>query len=167
MTEKDFTDHAAAFRGLALKHCRAYVGVDDAEDIAQDTMLRLWALRAELPPADKVAGLVVTMARQKAIDHLRRQHTVPVSALPQAPKEDRLQEAPDRQLEDDENERWLKRHMQRLPSTEYMVLHLRQVEQKSTEEIAAILGITGDSVRVALSRARRKLFTQLQKQQKR
>ena len=48
--------------------------------------------------------------------------------------------------------------MQALPSTEYQVLHLRQVERKTDQQIAAILGIGNASVPTLLSRARRKLM---------
>ena len=57
-----------------------------------------------------------------------------------------------------DDERWLEQRMQALPSTEYQVLHLRQVERKTDQQIAAILGIGIASVPTLLSRARRKLM---------
>ena len=58
----------------------------------------------------------------------------------------------------DEDEDWLLRKLASLPTRQYMVLRLRQVERKSAEEIAAIMGITEGAVRVVLSRARARMM---------
>ena len=70
---------------------------------------------------------------------------------------------PDVVLENAENERWFESKCRSLPSTEYRVLNLRQVERRSDEEIAAILGIGVASVPTLLSRARRKLLEAVRK----
>lgn len=99
------------------------------------------------------------MARRLSIDHLRRRRTVALdtvtTALPQG-------EQPDTTLENKELEAWLEAQMQQLPTTEHTILRLRQVERKSTEEIAAIVGISPASVAPLLSRARRKLLAKIQ-----
>ena len=41
------------------------------------------------------------------------------------------------------------------------MLHLRQVERKTDQEIASILGISASSVPTLLSRARRKLLADI------
>jgi len=43
------------------------------------------------------------------------------------------------------------------------VLYLRQVEKKSSEEIAQIVGITPESVSVLLSRARKQMLQEIRK----
>ena len=50
-----------------------------------------------------------------------------------------------------------------LPSTQYQVLHLRQVEKKSMEEIAGIIGITPASAATILSRARQRMLTEIRR----
>lgn len=50
-----------------------------------------------------------------------------------------------------------------LPSKEYQILKLRQVEQKTNEEIAKLLGIEKTSVATLLSRARIKILKEFQK----
>lgn len=70
---------------------------------------------------------------------------------------------PDAMLESAENDRWLGMQIGRLPSGEHAVLHLRQVEHKTTEEIAAIVGISPGSVPTLLARARRKLMEEIRK----
>ncbi len=49
----------------------------------------------------------------------------------------------------------------RLPDAYRIVLHLRDIEEKSTEETAGILGITRNAVKIRLHRARQALRTLL------
>lgn len=163
MTEKEFTDMATSLRGLALKHARTYVGADEAEDIAQDTMLRLWSLRDGMATEANANRLAVTITRHLAIDRLRKQRTVSLETLQDMQLNGKDAE-PDIAMEDEQNEQWLRNQMKNLPQNEYLVLRLRQVEQKSNDEIAAILGIKPASVPVLLSRARHKLLDALNKQ---
>ena len=70
---------------------------------------------------------------------------------------------PDAMLENAENEHWLDIQLDRLPTKEHAVLHLRQVEHKSTVEIAAIVGICPASVPTLLARARRRLLEEMKR----
>ena len=96
------------------------------------------------------------MAWQRCADVWRRCRTVPIDSG-QAVADDRTA-APDAHLEQADNEEWLHRRLASLPSMQYQVLRLRQVEQKSHAEIAAILGTTPHSVATLLSRARQQLL---------
>ena len=68
---------------------------------------------------------------------------------------------PESQLEWKENEQWLRQRIEQLPPREMQVMRLRQTEHRTNEQIAAILGISKDSVVTMLSSARRKLFNQI------
>lgn len=164
MTDKEFTDIATELRMLALRKGRSYpLDSDEAEDIAQDTMLRLWALRGKVKSAAHARGLAVCIAAHQSVDKLRSKRTVSLCSPCQEPSEG---STPDTTLEEKANEEWLEAALQKLPSTEYQVLHLRQVERKGTEEIAAILGVTPQSVATLLSRARRRLMEEIRKRNK-
>lgn len=163
MTDKEFTDIAPELRRLALqKGSRYALSTDSADDIAQDTMLKLWAIRRNVRSGTHARGLAVQIAAHLAVDLLRHRRTMPTA--------DELTDniggeadSPEARLEAKSNDEWLERQLQRLPTMEYQVLHLRQVEQKEKEEIAAILGITPQSVATLLSRARRKLMERIRK----
>lgn len=143
---------------------------DDAEDVAQDVLLKLWSLRADLASGSgqadggsaqgRIEALAYVAARNLSLDRQRKKHTV---AMPDRPVLDDRTAQPDTLLEIADNERWLARRMAALPSTEYHVLHLRQVERRTDAEIAAILGIGVGSVPTLLSRARRKLMEAMRK----
>lgn len=48
-----------------------------AEDLVQDTFLRLWERRAQLPPSSLLHGYVVRTGRNLAIDFRRRERIAP------------------------------------------------------------------------------------------
>ena len=155
MKDKEFEHIAPVLRQRSVDTARSLgLDADDAEDVAQDALLRLWSLRGELK-MERVEALVVTVARNLSIDIHRRRRTVPMDSRPII---DELHTQPDTLMEVADDERWLEQRMQALPSTEYQVLHLRQVECKTDQQIAAILGIGIASVPTLLSRARRKLM---------
>ncbi|MFC0646691.1 RNA polymerase sigma factor [Cellulomonas phragmiteti] len=79
MTEP-FEDVVRVHGGTVLRVCRAVLGARDAEDAWSETFLA--ALRAwpDLPVGTNVEAWLVTVARRKAIDEVRRRarHAVPV-----------------------------------------------------------------------------------------
>lgn len=136
-------------RNIAQGYARRYLArADDADDAASDAMLRLWAVHDSLRDTAHAARLAAVIARNVAIDMLRRQHPTSISG-DEAHTSWLLQQesdnnTPESQLEWKEDEQWL-----------------RQTEHRTNEQIAAILGISKDSVATMLSSARRKLFNQI------
>ena len=100
---------ARTWREKALSVSRHYgAGIEEAEDIAQDVMLRLWQMQKE-------------------------------------------------------DDKWLSAKLQQLPTTQRTLLYMRQVERKSHEEIATLLGIETTSVSTLLARARRTLLEEIKR----
>ena len=132
---------------------------EDAEDIAQDVMLRLWGLNGQLGDANRMKASVVIIAKRACIDRWRttHQHREISDAMPIA-DEDSLHD----RLEYAELEQWLNDEIDRLPSTSAMVLRMRQLS-----EIANILGIRQASVSTLLSRARHELLNKLKRRNQR
>ncbi len=161
MEQKEFEHNAERVRQRLLEVVRSQgLSSSEADDVAQDTMLKLWALRELLDDGSMMTGMGVRIARRLAIDFLRRQNTVPIEGKTFI---DSANSMPDRRLEDADEEEWLRKRLARLPQTEYEILRLRQVEGRSNSEIAAILGIGKDSVVTLLSRARHKLMNDIKR----
>ncbi len=161
MEQKEFEHNAERVRQRLLEVVRSQgLSSSEADDVAQDTMLKLWALRELLDDGSMMTGMGVRIARRLAIDFLRRQNTVPIEGKTFAASPNSM---PDRRLEDADEEEWLQKRLARLPQTEYEILRLRQVEGRSNSEIAAILGIGKDSVVTLLSRARHKLMNDIKR----
>ncbi len=129
-------------------------GKDEAEDIAQDVMLRLWQMHDELDRYHSVEALTTLMARHTLINHYRRRKTEPLVEASIAS----LATSPHELLEMKEDDQWLSKRLEQLPTTQRTLIYLRQVERRSHEEIARLLGIETTSVSTLLARARRSLL---------
>jgi RNA polymerase sigma-70 factor (ECF subfamily) len=70
----------AAFRELYARHNRQVLAFAfhlthsavDAEDILQDTFLKLWSGREQLPDIERFDNYIFMIARNRTVDHLRR-----------------------------------------------------------------------------------------------
>lgn len=163
MTDKEFTDAAVRLRQIAVAKVRAFSLYDaDVEDAAQNTLLKLWALREGIPSTDRACRLSAFIARHLAIDLLRSHHTVPLEGLA-SDKEPRHGSSPHSDMEEMENDEWLRQQLAGLPPAELLVLNMRRLERKSNKEIADILGISPHSVATLLSRARGKMVEAVRK----
>ncbi len=151
---------ARTWREKALNVSRHYgAGKDEAEDIAQDVMLRLWQMHDELEQYRSVEAIVSLMARHLLRNHQRRKTS---EALDEAMIVS-LTTSPQEILEMKEDDKWLSAKLQQLPTTQRTLLYMRQVERKSHEEIATLLGIETTSVSTQLARARRTLLEEIKR----
>jgi RNA polymerase sigma-70 factor (ECF subfamily) len=127
----------------------ARVSARDANDIVQDTFGDAWAkLRSIRDPA-AFPGWLLTMARNRAIDHARKQR--PISEI------DDLAIDPPPHVE----AAAALRALRELPDTYCETMMMRLVEGLSGPEIAARTGMTPESVRVHLHRGMKLLRERL------
>lgn len=165
MEQKEFEHIAPELRQRALNISKGYsLNADESDDIAQDALLKLWTLHSEIAEKKNAEALTISITRHLCIDHFRKQKKV--SLLDIRPVVDEQKPNPHEQLEVADNEEWLEKKLQSLPSMEYQVIYLRQTEQKSNAEISALLGIGINSVATLLSRARKKLLQEIIKKDK-
>ena len=164
MERSAFEQDARSWRQKALEVSRHYgAGAEEAEDIAQDVMLRLWQMHDELDRYDSVEALVALMAKHQLRNHQRRK---PSETLDEAIVVS-LNTSPHEELESKENDEWLSAKLQQLPTTQRTLLYMRQVERRSHEEIARLLGIEITSVSTLLARARRTLLEEIKRRNQR
>ena len=163
MEKSAFEHMARTWREKALSVSIHYgAGRDEAEDIAQDVMLRLWQMHDELERYKSVEAIVALMSRHLLRNHQRRK---PVEELSEAITVS-LAVSPHEELETKENEQWLTARLEQLPTTQRTLLYLRQVERRSHDEIATLLGIEPTSVSTLLARARRTLLEEIKQRNK-
>ena len=134
---------AAATRGFA----RAGQGTSDVEDIVQETLLAIHLKRHTWDMSQPLMPWVVTIARHKLIDHLRRRGRridLPVEDFAEtlaAPADRDPTEAGD-----------VERMLGRLGERRREVIRAIAVEDRSITETARRLGMSEGAVRVALHR---------------
>lgn len=170
MDKITYISRATTLRSIAVATALRYVkDADEAEDVAQEVLLKLWeAVCTANEPVSNHEAVVATWAKNLAISHVRARRRHPLLRLfrprddDEAPDETRLPDLPDTQRADtammrNEEERLYCAAMDQLPYVWRTVLCMRQEEEKSFAEIAAILGSTEGSVRGILCKARRRL----------
>lgn len=161
MTQEEFTHTASEMRMKSMTAARRFgYGQDDAEDIAQDVMARLWCLHEQIYDVARLKALVAITTKHICIDKWRvARHHAGTADITPVIDEDTLYD----RLEYAELEQWLYRQIDNLPSTSGTVLRMRQLEHRELKEIADILGIRQTSVSTLLSRARNELLNKLKR----
>ena len=132
----------------------------EAEDIVQDTLIRLWEGRDRLGEINNLSTYALTICRNLALDHKERFENQNIS-LDEA-VHDRLNndKTPDEQLIVQQKHEQVGRIIQQLPEKQRTVIQLRDIEGKNYQEIADITGMTVADVKVSLFRARQTLKQQ-------
>lgn len=137
-----------AYSGPVFAICLGMLGNrHDAEDMAQQTLLKGFVQIRTLRDSERFAPWIVRIARNLCVDVLRtrKRREVPVGP-PDAPA-----------AGDPDEYRRLERALARLQAEYRVPLLLFYFDGRSTQSIAETLGITPANVQTRLSRARRQL----------
>lgn len=136
---------------------RIVLNREEAEDIVQDTLLKLWERRDELEKVANMEAFALTMARNLAIDRKEKMDNQHVSL---DEEEHDLPEGlgnTDSQLMHQETQSFVANIINSLPEKQRTILQLRDIEGKSYKEIAEVLSISESDVKVTLFRARNEM----------
>jgi len=146
--------HADAVYRYALRLAR---DPQQAQDLAQETLLRGWQSRHKLrePAAARVWLLRIATNLQR--DRLR---TARID-LPLVGEEPDRRTGGGRRLEEQENVQRALAALDELPPRQRQVMHLVTIEQLSHDDAAAVLGITATALKASLSAARRQMREKL------
>jgi len=131
----------------------------DAEDVVQDTFLKLWYMRDRLNSYRSVEALAVTMAKNMAIDLIRKRRSEEDWTDGMIMNE-AMAERPDTMLEQSDAIECIRRLIDRLPNLQQSIIRMKDIEGYEINEIAAITGTQEEAVRMNLSRARKKIKEQ-------
>ena len=115
----------------------------EAEDVVQDTMIRVWNKRDEWPQFESIEAYCLTIARNLAIDRSQKMEAQNLQLTSEVRENEQIQ--------------LVHRLVNELPERQRTTMQLRDVEGKSYKEIADILQITEEQVKVTLFRARQKI----------
>ena len=128
----------------------------EAEDVVQDTLIKVWNRRDEWAQFDSIEAYCLTIARNLAIDRSQKMEAPHIGLTPETQEmPDAL--TPDRQLEDSERLKLVHQLENELPEKKRTILQLRDIEGKSYKEIADLLQVTEEQVKVNLFRARQRI----------
>jgi len=131
----------------------------EAEDVVQETMIKVWNRRATWDQIESIEAFCLTICRNQALDKTRRagrqdeslseeyhetaDHSYASNPEEHAMQQDRIQ--------------LIRRLVDNLPEKQRTIVLLRETEGKTYKEIAEVMGITEEQVKVNLFRARQSL----------
>jgi RNA polymerase sigma-70 factor (ECF subfamily) len=127
----------------------------EAEDLAQEAMLRLWRIAPEWRQGEaKVSTWLYRVVTNLATDRLRRRRGVGLDEAPEIP--DGAASALERMIEDDRAQA-LELALAQLPARQRQAVVLRHLEGMSNPEIAAAMEIGVEAVESLTARGKRAL----------
>ena len=126
----------------------------EAEDIVQDTLIKVWNRRSDWEDIDSIEAFSLTICRNLSLDRIKKKENDNnsledvrgVEPLSSSNPQDRMIQADRVNL--------IRQIVDSLPEKQRSCMQLRDFEGKSYKEIAVILDITEEQVKVNIFRAR-------------
>ena len=128
----------------------------EAEDVVQDTLLKVWEQRNEWEQIDSLEAFALTICRNRALDVTKRagRNNTSLDKIDSVqPSIFNLQSS----IEEREQLSLVRKFMDELPEVQRSIMLLRDIEGKTYQEIAQTLDISETQVKVYLHRARTKI----------
>lgn len=134
---------------------RITLNTQEAEDVVQDTLLKLWDRREQLGEINSVEAFAMTMCRNIALDH--RKLTENTNYSLDALDFDRVDNSldPIEKMHRQEQMGQIKNIMATLPEKQRTCMQLRDFEGKSYKDIAEIMNMSEENVKINIFRARK------------
>ena len=126
----------------------------EAEDVVQDTLLKVWECREDWNQINNLEAFAIATCRNRALDVVKRagRDTENLDEMAHFSSQ-----TPHEQLEAREEISLVRRLMDSLPEVQRTIMLLRDIEGKTYQEIAQTLDISETQVNVYLHRARTKI----------
>ena len=128
---------------------------EEAEDVVQETMIKVWNRRDDWEKIESIEAFCLTICRNLAVDRTRRQdnqnqtldtsHETADMSYASNPEEQAVQR---------DRIELVRRLINGLPEKQRSIMQLRDIEGKSYKDIAAILSISEEQVKINIFRAR-------------
>ena len=134
---------------------------DEAKDIVQETMIRAWNNFEKLKNIAKPEAWCMTVTKNLALDSLRSKKRWNLQSNEEEIVLTDVLPTPAAATEMTDTLSQIHEIINELPPKQRQVMHLRDLEGHSYEEICEILEITLNQVKVSLHRARRSVREQL------
>ena len=127
----------------------------EAEDVVQETMIKVWNRRDRWDEIESIEAFCLTICRNIALDKMKKaenqnqslddEHDAPDHSYSSNPAE---------QAEQRDRVELIRRLIDNLPEKQRSVMQLRDFEGKSYKEIAQIMAISEEQVKINIFRAR-------------
>jgi len=130
---------------------------DEAQDAVQEVFIKLWNYRNKMGSINNIEAFAMKITKNWCIDRLKSKKPVYIESYDSKFDFQKEKNNPLDILEHTDKMKELKDIMQKLPEQQRMIIQLRDVEGYEFEEIAEIMNINVNTIRVNLSRARSRI----------
>jgi RNA polymerase sigma-70 factor (ECF subfamily) len=133
---------------------RLLVSHDAAQDAVQEVWLKLWKNREKLDKLDSPAAFAVTVTKNHCLDQLKLKNNNNLRIVHS--NYETRSKSPDAELEAKDELKKVGEIIKGLSKKEQMLIQLREIEQLDYAEMASVLNMRENTIRVGLSRTRKK-----------
>ena len=155
MTAQEFKQRFMPFHRLLYRVAYHTTGnQQDAEDLLQDTYLKLWTKRDDLPPEAQTEAYLITLMRNLYRDQRRLKSNI----VHETYEPDKSYEPYEEEEEALDNRAELRSLIDRLPDKQRAVIKAHIVDDKTYEEIQRDTGLSNGNIRVIISRAKQTII---------
>ncbi|MEC5395728.1 RNA polymerase sigma factor [Bergeyella sp. RCAD1439] len=165
MTHETFRDTVFCLRDEMYRFAKRLVGSgDEAEDVVQELMLKFWQMKEQLASYANLKSFAMKCVKNECLNRLKHEEVKMGFVQLQLHHNEQYRPAVNN-LKDE-----ILRYIEALPQKQKMVIHLKDVEEYEVGEIAEVLQMEENAVRVNLMRARQKIrekITQLMQYEQR
>ncbi len=131
-----------------------------AEDMVQETFLKLWMQRDKMEKVDNPEAYSITVLRRIFYDKMRAGHLQEVDKDVGSLQVSSSQNI-SKQLEEADEYQRVRLLITHLPEPQARIMLMRDIEDRSFDEISIETGLTEVNIRSILSRARKKIREQI------
>jgi RNA polymerase sigma-70 factor (ECF subfamily) len=163
MEQKEFKEKVLPLHPRLLDYAeRMTTCREEAEDIVQEVLIKLWQLRDELDRYDNLPALATQITKRFCLNrlkHLQMENRVNRELTPhhigQATPDTHYESTLELHLEQKDRLTHVMRLVDQLPDLQRAVVRMKHVDGLEVEEIAELIGSNPAAIRMNLSRARR------------
>ncbi len=135
----------------------------EAEDVVQETMLKVWKGRSDWDKIDNIEAYCLTVCRNLSLDKMRHMDNQVQNIEQESEPADRSYSAnPEEQAVQHDRLQLVRQLISQLPEKQRTCMQLRDIEGKSYRDIATIIGISEEQVKVNIFRARQTIRERFQ-----
>lgn len=136
---------------------------EEAEDVVQDTLIKVWNKRDSWEDIDSIEAFSLTICRNLALDKNKRKGNSHESLNEETDDAPATSFTPYEQTIHNNRIELVRQLVDSLPEKQRSCLQLRDFEGKPYKEIAGILGVSEEQVKVNIFRARQAIKQKYQK----
>ena len=142
----------------------------EAEDVVQETMMKVWSRREQWEQLDSIKAFCLTICRNLSLDKARRMDNQTQSLDAAVDPADHSHTAnPEEQTVQRDRVLLVRQLISQLPEKQRSCMQLRDIEGMSYKDIAEVLGINEQQVKINIFRARQSIkerFFEIEKMRK-